>query len=117
MKATLMYGAGDVRVGARDRPRRSAGRLPRDGRTRIDQGTDQAMSAWTPQARPALGGRMQTRSLGNALDVSAIGLGCMGVSTAFPPIPERQEMISLLRTAVERGITFFDTAQVYGPFA
>ncbi len=60
---------------------------------------------------------MKTRTLGQGLEVSAIGLGCMGMSQSYLPIPDRQEMISLLRTAVERGVTFFDTAQVYGPFA
>ncbi|HST19216.1 MAG TPA: aldo/keto reductase [Gaiellaceae bacterium] len=60
---------------------------------------------------------MHTRTLGQGLEVSAIGLGCMGMSQSFPPIPERQDSISLLRTAVERGVSFFDTAQVYGPFA
>lgn len=61
---------------------------------------------------------MQKRTLGNSkLDVSALGLGCMGMSFSYaPPFPDKQEMISLLRTAVERGITFFDTAEVYGPF-
>jgi len=59
---------------------------------------------------------MNTRTLGRGLEVSAIGLGCMGMSHAFGPPPPRQEMISLLRDAVERGVTFFDTAQVYGPF-
>jgi len=60
---------------------------------------------------------MQKRKLGNSgLEVSALGLGCMGMSRSFDPIPERQEMIALIRTAVERGITFFDTAEVYGPF-
>jgi aryl-alcohol dehydrogenase-like predicted oxidoreductase len=59
---------------------------------------------------------MQTRTLGQGLEVSAIGLGCMGMSQSFPPFPERQESISLLRTAVERGVSLFDTAQVYGPF-
>ena len=58
---------------------------------------------------------MQTRTLGT-LEVSAIGLGCMGMSQSYLPIPDRTEMISLARTAVERGVTFFDTAQVYGPF-
>jgi len=60
--------------------------------------------------------RMRTRTLGQGLEVSAIGLGCMGMSQSFPPFPDRQESISLLRTAVERGVTLFDTAQVYGPF-
>jgi aryl-alcohol dehydrogenase-like predicted oxidoreductase len=59
---------------------------------------------------------MQTRTLGS-LEVSAIGLGCMGMSQSYLPIPDRQEMIDLARYAVERGVTFFDTAQVYGPFA
>lgn len=60
---------------------------------------------------------MQKRKLGNSnLEVSALGLGCMGMSFAYGPAPEKQEMISLLRTAVERGITLFDTAEVYGPF-
>jgi aryl-alcohol dehydrogenase-like predicted oxidoreductase len=60
---------------------------------------------------------MQKRNLGKSgLEVSAIGLGCMGMSFAFPPFPEKKEMISLIRTAVERGITFFDTAEAYGPY-
>jgi aryl-alcohol dehydrogenase-like predicted oxidoreductase len=59
---------------------------------------------------------METRTLGNDLEVSAIGLGCMGMSASFPPFPEKQEMVSLIRAAVDRGVTFFDTAQVYGPF-
>src|SRR6266540_3357361 len=61
---------------------------------------------------------VQKRKLGNSnLEVSALGLGCMGMSRAFEPIPDTQEMISLIRTAVERGVTFFDTAEVYGGFA
>jgi aryl-alcohol dehydrogenase-like predicted oxidoreductase len=59
---------------------------------------------------------MNTRTLGQNLEVSALGLGCMGMSSSFPPFPDKQEMITLIRTAVERGITFFDTAQIYGPF-
>ena len=61
---------------------------------------------------------MQTRNLGknNALEVSAIGLGCMGMSSSYGPPRDKQQMISLLRAAVDRGITFFDTAEVYGPF-
>jgi len=60
---------------------------------------------------------MQKRKLGNSdLKVSAIGLGCMGMSYAYGPAGDKQEMISLLRSAVERGVTFFDTAEVYGPF-
>ena len=60
---------------------------------------------------------MQTRKLGNSgLEVSALGLGCMGMSSAYGPAADKQEMIELIRTAVERGITFFDTAEAYGPF-
>jgi aryl-alcohol dehydrogenase-like predicted oxidoreductase len=56
------------------------------------------------------------RTLGTNLEVSAIGLGCMGMSSSFPPFPEKSAMVELLRAAVDRGVTFFDTAQVYGPF-
>ncbi|MBV8864005.1 MAG: aldo/keto reductase [Acidobacteriaceae bacterium] len=60
---------------------------------------------------------MQKRKLGSSnLEVSALGLGCMGMSWSYSPIPDRTEMISLLRAAVERGVTFFDTAEVYGPY-
>lgn len=60
---------------------------------------------------------MQKRKLGNSnLEVSAIGLGCMGMSFSYGPPKDKQEMTALLRSAVERGITFFDTAEVYGPF-
>jgi len=60
---------------------------------------------------------MQKRALGkNGLEVSALGFGCMGMSFSYGPPKDKNEMIALLRTAVERGITFFDTAEVYGPF-
>src|SRR5213080_119141 len=60
---------------------------------------------------------MKRRNLGNSnLEVSAIGLGCMGMSFSYGPPKDRQEMTALLRAAVERGVTFFDTAEVYGPF-
>jgi aryl-alcohol dehydrogenase-like predicted oxidoreductase len=59
---------------------------------------------------------MQKRTLGDSLEVSALGLGCMGMTTAYPPFPDKQAMVSLIRTAVDRGVTFFDTAQLYGPF-
>src|SRR3989441_10907472 len=60
---------------------------------------------------------MQTRKLGKSdLEVSAIGLGCMGMSFGYGPAKEKSEMISLLRKAVELGVTFFDTAEIYGPF-
>src|SRR4029077_6176475 len=61
---------------------------------------------------------METRKLGNSnLEVSALGLGCMGMSVGYGPASDKKEMISLIRTAVERGVTFFDTAEAYGPFA
>ena len=61
--------------------------------------------------------KMKTRKLGNTdLDVSAIGLGCMGMSFSYGPPKDKAEMIAVLRAAVERGVTFFDTAEVYGPF-
>jgi aryl-alcohol dehydrogenase-like predicted oxidoreductase len=60
---------------------------------------------------------MQKRKLGRSnLEVSALGLGCMGMSFSYGPLPDKQEMIAVLRAAVERGVTFFDTAEVYGPF-
>ncbi|MEH2376438.1 aldo/keto reductase [Nostoc sp.] len=60
---------------------------------------------------------MQTRKIGNSnLEVSAIGLGCMGMSFSYSPPKDTQEMSALLGAAVDRGITFFDTAEVYGPF-
>ena len=59
---------------------------------------------------------MQKRKLGNNLEVSAIGLGCMGMSFSYGPPKDKQEMITLLRAAVERGVTLFDTAEVYGPY-
>src|SRR3954454_19290898 len=60
---------------------------------------------------------MRKRKLGNSnLEVSSIGLGCMGMSFGYGPPMDRQEAVSLIRTAVERGVTFFDTAEVYGPF-
>ena len=60
---------------------------------------------------------MQKRQLGKSgLEVSAIGLGCMGMSFGYGPAGDKQEMISVIRAAVERGVTFFDTAEVYGPF-
>jgi aryl-alcohol dehydrogenase-like predicted oxidoreductase len=60
---------------------------------------------------------MQKRKLGKSnLEVSALGLGCMGMSFSYGPPKDKQEMISLIRTSLERGITFFDTAEVYGPF-
>jgi aryl-alcohol dehydrogenase-like predicted oxidoreductase len=60
---------------------------------------------------------MQRRKLGNSgLEVSTIGLGCMGMTSSYGTPPDKKQMISLIRTAVERGVSFFDTAEVYGPF-
>ncbi len=59
---------------------------------------------------------MQKRKLGKSnLEVSALGLGCMGMSWSYGPAKDKQQMISLIHAAVERGVTFFDTAEVYGP--
>ena len=61
---------------------------------------------------------MQQRRLGtSSLEVSAIGLGCMSMTGGYSDKPDRQEMISLIRTAVDRGVSVFDTAEIYGPYA
>jgi aryl-alcohol dehydrogenase-like predicted oxidoreductase len=60
---------------------------------------------------------MQKRKLGSNLEVSALGLGCMGMSYGYGPAGDKQDMIAVVRSAVEQGVTFFDTAEVYGPFA
>jgi aryl-alcohol dehydrogenase-like predicted oxidoreductase len=60
---------------------------------------------------------MQKRRLGAGLEVSALGLGCMGLSFAYGPATDKQQAITLIRTAVDRGVTLFDTAEVYGPYA
>ena len=60
---------------------------------------------------------MQKRTLGNSgLEVSAIGLGCMGLSYGYGPAIDKQEAVTLIRAAVDRGVSFFDTAEIYGPF-
>ena len=61
---------------------------------------------------------MQKRKLGNSnLEVSALGFGCMGLSFGYGPATDKQHAISLIRAAVERGVTFFDTAEIYGPLS
>src|SRR5215216_1948220 len=60
---------------------------------------------------------MNKRKLGSNLEVSTLGLGCMGLSFGYGPATEKQDAIALIRSAVESGVTFFDTAEVYGPFA
>src|SRR6266516_4386339 len=76
-------------------------------------------SNWTNASHFNKGDRMQKRKLGEiGLQVLAVGLGCMGMSKGYYSTPgDRQEMVALLRSAVDRGVTFFDTAEVYGPFA
>src|SRR3989442_7403771 len=70
-----------------------------------------------PRQLKERGEKMQKRKLGKSnLEVSALGLGCMGMSFSYGPPKGKQEMTSLLRAAVERGVMFFDTAEVYGPF-
>jgi aryl-alcohol dehydrogenase-like predicted oxidoreductase len=60
---------------------------------------------------------MKKRTLGNSsLEVSTIGLGCMGMTMGYGPAGDKQEMIALIRAAAEQGVTFFDTAEAYGPF-
>jgi len=59
---------------------------------------------------------MKKRKLGQGLEVSALGLGCMGMSSAYGPAADKGEMVTFIRTAVDRGVTFFDTAEAYGPF-
>jgi aryl-alcohol dehydrogenase-like predicted oxidoreductase len=66
---------------------------------------------------PSKGNDMQKRKLGKSgPEVSAIGLGCMGMSFGLGPAQDKQQMIPLIRRAVEKGVTFFDTAEVYGPY-
>ena len=72
---------------------------------------------WFGRGRERHQKNMQERKLGKSnLEVSAIGLGCMGMSFSYGPPKDKKEMTDLLRAAVERGVTFFDTAEVYGPF-
>src|SRR6476469_9365062 len=76
------------------------------------------MAAGAARAAEAGRGTLPTRTLGTSdLEVSAIGLGCMGMSFGYGPAGDKQEMISLIRAAFDRGVTFFDTAEAYGPYA
>src|SRR5687767_1103837 len=59
---------------------------------------------------------MNTRTLGNGLRVSTLGLGCMGMSHGYGKLPEKEPMVALIRAAFDRGVTFFDTAEIYGPY-
>src|SRR6201984_3584771 len=79
----------------------------------------QSLDEYIMQENDITGGvKMKKRKLGKSnLEVSAIGLGCMSMTGAYGAVVEKQEMISVIRAADERGVTFFDTAQVYGPFA
>jgi aryl-alcohol dehydrogenase-like predicted oxidoreductase len=83
-----------------------------------EQGEKRQPNIQTEGHLPCSGGEaMQKRKIGKSnLEVSALGLGCMGMSFSYGPPADKQEMISLIRTAVDRGVTFFDTAEVYGPF-
>src|SRR5882672_8497533 len=84
------------------------------GRAPLDRRTN---SIHPVAGRLERGTSMQKRTLGHSnLEVSAVGLGCMGMSFGYGPPADKREMIALIRTAVERGVTFFDTAEVYGPF-
>src|ERR1700685_1205713 len=72
---------------------------------------------WKKLKNIVMNAKMKKRKLGKSgLEVSAIGLGCMGMSFGYGPAADKQKMIALIRSAVERGVTFFDTAEVYGPF-
>ena len=89
----------------------------RAARLRRGMGPRAGLSVRTVREMEGGGRKMKKRRLGRSnLEVSALGLGCMGMSFSYGPPKDKKEMISLLRTAVERGITFFDTAEVYGPF-
>ena len=90
-------------------------RSPRS-RTGRARGMNSGRAQAEPERRASVRRRRSANSERANLEVSALGLGCMGMSFGYGPPADKQEMISLLRTAVERGVTFFDTAEVYGPF-
>jgi aryl-alcohol dehydrogenase-like predicted oxidoreductase len=76
----------------------------------------EALDDWFRETALFRGEQMKKRTLGDNMEVSGLGLGCMSMSFGYGPAADKREMISLLRKAVELGVTFFDTAQVYGPF-
>ena len=108
----LVWGEGNVHVLGD----RGTVRLELDDVKRFD--IRSGASHLPPRVSTTAGGEtLKKRTLGESqLEVAAVGLGCMGMSQSYPPLPDRNEMIGLIRAAVERGVTFFDTAQVYGPF-
>ena len=96
----------------------AAGPSPRtsraETRTHLKHDTTQ-VAVWCSGSGTDTGVLMQQRTLGQGLQVSAIGLGCMGMSQGYGPLPDADEMIALIRGAVDRGVTLFDTAESYGP--
>ena len=82
-----------------------------------DLDTSHSASGRSLEMQSSTENQMKKRKLGKSgLEVSAVGLGCMGMSFGYGPAGEKNEMISVIRAAVELGVTFFDTAEVYGPF-
>jgi aryl-alcohol dehydrogenase-like predicted oxidoreductase len=82
-----------------------------------DLDTSHSASGRSLDSQSSMENQMKKRKLGKSgLEVSALGLGCMGMSFGYGPAGEKNEMISVIRAAVELGVTFFDTAEVYGPF-
>src|SRR6476659_8607540 len=78
---------------------------------------DKVSPGHVPGETQSGGKAMKTRTLGQGLEVSAIGLGCMGMSFGLGPAADTEEMVRLIRSVVDLGVTFFDTAEVYGPYA
>ena len=92
----------------------STDRHPVQSRRTLAGGVGTVLTRGSPNEAPT----MKKRTLGKSgLNVSAMGLGCMGMSWSYSPVPDRHAMLTLLRAAVDRGVTFFDTAEVYGPHA
>ena len=110
----------DLVLGVHDRERNAARRALRGPAStwinRVGQAARAACFSGATATTPRRQTQCRSEHSETTLEVSAIGLGCMGMSSGYGPPADRQEMIALIRTAVERGVTFFDTAQVYGPF-